>query len=309
MTARIAGIVVATLLLVATAGSTHALCICGDTDGCGSALSCSGKNPGDACTPPKNATCKVVKGNAEGLSCCCGCSRGAVPLSCVYGDTASRLAALEGATCGAPKLDKLTTHAVGRARKLLASGEKACAKGKTGGVPGRLRAARNALAGVEKKLDKLVAKGVIDSTCAGSYRALADTFIAEIDSLASGGTGGGGGTTTTTTIPGGGTCSGTLTAYDANEFDMSFACPGGSGFTGFTVMVPGGRHITDFLRPNGFTCAVLGAATWDCTGDFGGDTVYAGRLHVVPAPSSGMGATFTVGHGGATYGPFPMTGP
>ncbi len=87
-------------LWLGAGGEADALCNCSDVDGCSSAAACLGKNPGDTCTPPSNATCKIVKGDAGGLSCCCGCSRGAGPLSCVFDEVSSSLRERAGAACG-----------------------------------------------------------------------------------------------------------------------------------------------------------------------------------------------------------------
>jgi len=307
------------MLTALGAGSAHALCVCADFEGCTSAVACDGKSPSDTCSPPRNASCKIVKGNAGGLSCCCGCSRGAGPLSCVFEPVAESVAELGTLTCGNATLERTTGKVVRKVQGKLRSGQSKCAKGKTKGVPGKLRGAKRGLSGVERKLDRLFERGEIDATCADTYRALARELIADVDELASPtppdssttSTSLAGSSTTSTTLPPSG-CSGTFTffATDVNEVDMTIICPPGS-YTGFTITPMQPRQITNFLTPAGFTCDVLAGGTWDCVGNFsGGPTpIDAGRIRTMPAPTAGMGGTMTVLQGMTELGPLPVTGP
>jgi len=305
--------------LIVGSGTANALCNCADVDGCSSAAACVGKTPGDTCSPPRNASCKIVQGNAGGLSCCCGCSRGAGPLSCVFEPVAESLAELGSVTCGNATLERATDKAVGKSMAKLRAGQSKCAKGKTKAVPGKLRGARRGLEGVQRKLDRLVARGEIDAACADTYRALADDLIADVDALASPtppdssttSTSVVTASTTSTTMASTG-CSATFTFFptDANEVDMVILCPPGS-YTGFTITPAQPRQITNFLTPSGFSCGVLAGGTWDCVGNFSGGAapIDAGRIRTMPAPVAGMGGTMTVLQGSTELGPLPVTGP
>lgn len=325
MASRLVGMAVMVAVL-GTGGAAWALCNCADVDGCSSALACASANPGDACSPPSGATCKIVQGSAGGLSCCCGCSRGAGPLSCVFMPVADALVELGAATCGSEKLEKLNEKAVDKAQKSLLKGQEACTKGKTKRVPGKLRGAKQKLEGVGKKLDRLVKKGEIDQACADGYRALADEFLDDIDDLGSSTVPGesttstsvpGGSTTSTSVVPGSTTsttvpssdCTAAFSFFDPNEVDILITCPPGS-YTGFTITPLQPRTITNFLTPTGFSCSILAGGTFDCTGNFsGGAPVDGGRIHTSPAPLAGMGGTMTVLQGMSEFGPFTVTGP
>jgi hypothetical protein len=308
----------ATMVTVLGGGrAAYALCNCTDTDTCGSAVACAGANPGDACSPPSGATCKVVEGNPGGLSCCCGCSKGAGPLSCVFDPVIESLPELGAATCGNEQLEKANEKAVTKSTKKLKAGQEKCQKGKTKGVPGKLNGAQTSLEGVGKKLDRLVEKGEIDEACANGYRALANEFLDDIDDL--GNSEIPAGSTTSTSVQTGSTTSTSVASSDCtaafslfsdpNEVDILITCPPGS-YTGFTITPAQPRMITNFLTPTGFSCSILAGGTFDCLGSFpGGTPLNAGRIRTSPPPVTGMGGTMTVLQGPSEFGPFPVTGP
>jgi len=307
-----------------------ALCICDAFGDCSSAAACVGKNPGDTCSPPRNATCKIVAGNGNGLSCCCGCSRGQGPISCLYTPVAEQLALLGETVCAAAattpaplgqacicadrKLDKQTDKVVTGAQNDLRKADAACRKGKS--ATKRANAGRKKVGKLKKRIARALADDDITSDCATALNQLVDDFIVDIDQAGQGG--GTATTTTTTTLPSGPTCTPTFTSAPGfpDEVDFHVVCQGGNDVLGgFTIEMAPGFQITNRIDPPGFTCLFAGPTdTFPCTGPFAfGDTITGGRLHTVPPPGTpGFGATLVIkGQDGndVVGGPFPFTGP
>ncbi len=325
MRTRMVAIVLAALVagIAGAPQPADALCTCGDRDGCSSAAVCVGKSPGDTCSPPRNSTCKIVVGTGNDLNCCCGCSRGPGPISCVLGPVADALEAarVPAETCPSERAHTIADKTTDRAADKLRGGEKKCKAKKP--ATKQVNSAKKGLRGLRGKLDKLERRGKIAEGCADAYGDLADGFLEEIDDAQNGGTGGGG-TTTSTTTAGTTTTSTTAAPFQCagqlqnvvgfpDELDMWIQCATGGPFTVFGVHFPG-RQITNQLFPDGFDCQITdfqGGTDnyfW-CSGPFANAPFDAGRVHLVPPPVPGMGAGLFVGMNGTTYGPFQMTGP
>ena len=296
------------------AGSVAALCTCGDRDGCSSAAACVGKIPGDECG--NNRTCKISVGTGNDLTCCCGCSRGVGPKACNYA-TLGELGVLGEAACGSEKLLALATKTQDAVNASLTDADAACEDEKN--ALKKANAARAKLARLRKKVQKAADKGKIDGACAAGSLALLDSVTARLDDLEAGNGPGSGGTTstTTTTIPSGPSCSATFTTYpgDAAEVDFALGCfAAGTDYQGFQLTMNGGRQVTNYLQPPGFTCTIQTESTTNdslaCLGNFNVDVqVTGGRIRTGPAPVPNMDASLRVLVGSTQYGPFPTTGP
>jgi hypothetical protein len=330
-------VAISLLVALAAAPDVEALCTCGTFGNCSSAIACDGKLPGAACKPPRRATCKVVQGNINLITCCCGCSRGRGLLSCLYTPVADDLVALDDAVCdsGAAVASTPAGNAKGcfcpstklarRARKTrkkaaskLRRADKQCNKGKD--VRKHVKAATDNLNGLDRFVDRLLKKDEITPTCATGLKGLIDQFGVRI---ADAGQGGGTNVTTTTTTPGGTTttmaagptCNPTFHTAPGlpNEYDFQFTCTGGNEpLKGFGIKVSAGFQLTDKIDPTDFTCQIQTQQNpqdwlW-CTGDFNfGQAITGGRIHTTPAPTGpGFAATLSAVDG-ATYGPFDFT--
>lgn len=299
---------------LALAGSAAALCTCGDRDGCGSAASCVGEIPGHECG--KGRTCKIRVGTGTDLTCCCGCSKGVGPTGCNYGELGEvQLAAEVG--CGSEKLASLAEKVSTATTARLAEADAACQAEKN--ATKKANAGRRQLNRLRKKVDRFEAKGQIEPACATGARALIDQVLGNVDAVEAGAAPGGGGSTTTTTsstLPGGPSCSATFTPFaDPFEVDFILGCfAAGTDYQGFALQMNGGRQVTNYLAPTGFSCSIGTRTTADdsllCIGNFNVDTqVTGGRIRTSPAPVSGMDASLFVMVGSSSYGPFPTTGP
>jgi hypothetical protein len=300
-------------LWIASATPVAALCVCGDRDGCGSASSCVGKSPGDTCTGTR--TCKIRVGTGNDLNCCCGCSPGAGPVGCNYGsvNVAATLAPAVEA-CGSEPLARAASKAAGKADAKLAKATAACEAEKRS--DNKANGAEAQLGKLRKKIDKLAGKGEITGECADALRGLVTELTGEIAAVEEGGGGGGTtSTTTSTTLPGGPSCSAVFTTFDPNEVDFVINCLGGGLYTGFTIQFTGGRTVTNWLEPSGFTCSPTQTASPNdsllCTGPAVTKApLSGGRIHTVPPPGSDVPANlFVVPEGGGQLGPFTTTGP
>jgi hypothetical protein len=300
-------------LWIASATPAAALCICGDLpSGCGSAANCVGKAPGAACTAKR--TCKIVEGNGNGITCCCGCSPGTGPIGCNYGSVSvgTTLApAVE--SCGSESLTRAATKAAAKADAKLGKAQAACESEKR--ADNKANGAEAQLGKLRKKIDKLAGKGEITGECAEALRGLVTELTGEIAAVEEGGGGGTTSTTTSTTLPGGPSCSAAFTTYDVNEIDFVINCSGGGLYTGFTIQFTGGRTVTNWLEPSGFTCSPTQTASPNdsllCTGPAVTKApLSGGRVRTVPAPGSDVPANlFVVPEGGGQLGPFTTTGP
>lgn len=318
--------ILAAVVLVPSGAS--ALCNCADVDGCLSAAACASKNPGDTCTPPRNATCKIVKGSAGGLSCCCGCSRGDGPLSCVYEPVVAELARFDDVACDTEgacvcddrKIAKRTRRTTQQAGAKLRGAEKGCAKGKD--PTKKTAAAQKKLESLDTAIDKLVEKNKATPECATALKGLVTEFGVALAAAERGDpvvfpTPGPTPTVTIGPTPTPGpdlSCTGFLAIPPGfpNERDFQFTCTGsGTGtFTGFRLLAPDGYQFTNQIDPPGFTCVIqTGAApndTFGCTGPFGlGVTIEGGRVAISPTPSAPFVIDLTVLNG-SPQGPFPL---
>lgn len=322
-TMRGLGIVVAawTLALVPTVALP--LCNCADRDGCSSAAACVGKNPDDACTPPKNSTCKITVGTGTDLSCCCGCTRGPGPVSCVFRPTADAIkntlpAAARSKVCSAsPKAakpcDKAATSASNQLNKAVAN----CDKGKP--ITRQVNGAKNALGSLGKKLERLGEKNKVTPDCAAALQGLVGTIVTEIDDIATtGGSGGGGGPTTTTTLPPNApSCSGGLSAVLSfpNELNFTFSCnTKGKSLGTFGLVLADNRIFTNYIDPPGFTCQIQQWARpndtlWCAGGPIVDGQPIAGRLQFNPPPSGQQTVQLYPLEMSTQFGPFNLTGP
>ena len=309
----VVGLVVGALLGVAGA------CSCGDRDGCGSSLSCTGKSPDDDCSPPKGGTCKVINGFSGVFTCCCSCRKGNTSAAACSGFTevkASLASFTQTATpCG--KLAKATARAtVSAAGTTLGQAQKACRKDQAAKEDAKVAATTKTFTKFEQKIQKLLAKNKITNECKQNLIALADDLVIETrnagETTVEPPT-----TTTTTTLPNPPnlSCSGLFTPYDAAECDYLFSCTGSgpSPFNGFGLVV-NGRQITNKIDPTGFTCSFGSAVTPNdsviCQGTvpFGVD-VSGGRLHFVPNWANGMGAALQLYTNGSVAATYNITGP
>jgi hypothetical protein len=298
-------------LWLGLAASAAALCTCGDRDGCSSAAACAGKIPGDECG--KNRSCKIVVGTGVDLTCCCGCSKGVGPKACNYGTLGTIDLPAETA-CGSEKLDKQVTKTEAAVNGSLEHAGAACQKEKN--ALKKADGARGKLERLQKKIDKAAAKGKIEPACAANAHALLDAIAAEIDDFEQGGAPGGPTTTTSTTLPAAPSCSATFTAFsDPDEVDFSLGCfAAGTDYQGFQLTLNGGRQVTNYLEPAGFTCTIVTRTVTNdslaCGGNFNIDVnVSGGRIRTSPPPVSNMDASLFVQVGSSAYGPFPTTGP
>jgi hypothetical protein len=319
---------------LAAPGEVEALCVCGDFGNCSSAIACEGKNPSDACSPPRKATCKIVQGNGNGVTCCCGCSRGRGPLSCLYTPVADRLADLDAAVCGeaagaagpagsscscpSRSLDRQAKKIVKRAGRALRGADQACRKGRDHRK--KVRAANEHVSGLKKRINRAVAKNDITAACGDQLTWLVDDVLSDITDAGQGGpsvtttTTTAGSTTTSTTQPSGPSCDASFHVVPGFPFEREFriSCTGGSAsLNGFGVKLDPGFQITNELDPNGFACQIqsqLSTNDWLwCAGSFGfGDVVTGGRIATLPPPSQpGFGAGLTISTtGGDDFGPF-----
>jgi hypothetical protein len=321
------------LAALAAAPDVDALCTCGTFGDCSSAIACDGKLPDDPCSPPRQATCKVVQGNINLITCCCGCSRGS-GLSCLYTPVADDLVALDDAVCDSTaavastpagnakgcfcpdtKLARRTRKTRKKAASKLRRADKLCKKGKN--VRKHVKAATNSLNGLDRFVDRLLNKQEITPNCATGLKTLIDQFGVRIDDAGQGGGSGGGTTTTTTTLPAGPTCTPTFHTVPSfpNEYEFRFTCTGGSeALTGFSIKVSAGFQITNHLPPSlfSFSCQVKNEPnpndTLWCIGGFGfGQAITGGHIRTTPAPTEpGFGAMLSV-EDGVSYGPFDFT--
>jgi hypothetical protein len=305
-----------------------ALCNCTDVDGCFSAAACASKNPGDDCTPPRNATCKIVKQDAGGLACCCGCSRGSGPLSCVYEPVVAQLARFDGVACDTEgacvcddrKIAKRTRRTTQQVGGKLSGAEKGCAKGKD--PTKKTAAAAKKLDALGTAIDRLVEKNKATPECATALKGLASEFGVALQAAERGDPfpfgaitpTPGFGPTPTPTPTGDVGCTGGLFIPPGfpNERDFQFACtgPGTASFTAFRLVAPNGYQFVNQIDPPGFTCVIEAGGnpndTFACTGPFGfGVTIEGGRVAISPTPSAPFVIDLTVQNGG-TFGPFPL---
>jgi hypothetical protein len=265
--------------------------------------------PGAACTAKR--TCKIRVGTGNDITCCCGCSPGAGPIGCSYGavSVGTTLApAVE--QCNVPALTSAASKAAGKADAKLAKADEACQAEKRADT--KANAAEAQLTRLGKKVDKLAKKGQITAECAGALHGLIGELTDDIHAVETGGGGGGG--TTTTTLPAGPSCTAAFTTYDPNEVDFVLSCTGGGLYDGFTLQLNGGRAVTNWLEPPGFTCSptqtVSPADSLQCSGPPVAKAPLAGgRIHTVPAPGSDLDATLFVFQNGQQLGPFPTSGP
>lgn len=322
--------VLALLAVGCLPAAASALCICDAFDGCSSAAACSGKNPGDTCTPPRNATCKIVKGNAGGLSCCCGCTRGDGPLSCVYEPVVATLDQLDVVACDTDgacvcddrKIDKRAQRTKRQATVKLRSAENGCAKGKD--PRKKTAAARKKVESLDAQIEQLVAKNKATPECETALKGLVSEFGVALEAAERGDpppsvtpvatpTPGFGPTPTPTPGPGL-DCSGALSIPPGfpNERNFQFLCngPASDGFTGFRLLAPNGYQFVNQIDPPGFTCVIqtTNAAndTFGCTGPLGlGITIDGGRVAIAPTPAAPFVIELFIVNGG-TFGPFSL---
>jgi hypothetical protein len=313
--------VVMGLLFGAMLVGVAAACKCEDRDGCGNALSCSGKNSDDACSPPKGGTCKAISGASGPLTCCCGCRRGnANSAACTgYPEVKAGLADLkeQGAACG--KAAKAATRATASAAATtLKQGEKACQKNQEAKENAKVTATNKKFDKLDDKLEKLFTRNKVTQACRDNLRALAQDLIIETTNAGSG-TEPTPSTTTTTTLPNPPniSCDGSFTYYMPNpaEVDYLLSClgTGPSPFDGFAIVV-NGREITNFLDPPGYTCMYQSVVTPNdsrfCAGPFPFNTIVSGgRLHFMPPPASGMGGLLRMYTNGSVAATYNITGP
>ncbi|HLK09750.1 MAG TPA: hypothetical protein VKW76_00035 [Candidatus Binatia bacterium] len=283
---RLVGIVVVVLALGLLGERADASCVCGDLEGCGSALTCVNSRPGLDCSPPAGGVCALVKGLPNATTCCCGCQKrhGGVAL-CVdkYAGLADELDGLFAAAAAAvapaapralplacvPTGDvaKAVDKAVAQGEKKIVQAEKACQQGNKGAEQAAANASGQAVDKLKKKIDKLKKKGVIDAQCAEQYKALADQYLTDAKATPKAST------TTTTTTPGGSTT--TTTAGRALTVDTAFATASGgqltdgqvlclSQITGGCVAAPGACpmvHLHSAAGPSGTITVTVGTMT------------------------------------------------
>lgn len=120
---------------------------------------------------------------------------------------------------------------------------------------------------------------------------------------------GGPGVTTTTSLPLTPSCFGDLALYPIDMTQVTFAVWCNQEMTAFTVVLPGGRTISEHEPPTGFACSQPTPGTYHCDGTLPADLWVRGRVKVDPAPVTGMGGQITGHQGAVPYGPFPLTGP
>jgi len=170
MPGRLLRIAVLSAALVALVGvRAHAQCHCRDVSGCGNAKACENKVVGDACSPPRNATCKAfMHDKSDAGSCCCGCSRGDFPIDCDFDMLTVDPATIP--TCGSAALAKDNRRRLLRVDRLLKAAAAKCRKGKPSAAT--VKAIQAVLAALEKTATKdLGAQGKILRTDDGGYAA------------------------------------------------------------------------------------------------------------------------------------------
>ena len=323
-TMRALGIVVAAWAL-ALPSLAQALCTCGDRpEGCSSAAAClGGKIPSDDCSPPRGGTCKIKLGTGIDLVCCCGCTKGAGPLSCAFGGTAAAIkdtlpAAATSKLCSASTkaakpCDKAATSASNQLNKAVAN----CDKGKA--ITRQVNGAKKALTGLDTKLERLGAKNKVTPECAAALKGLIGTYVSEIDDIATtGGSGGGSVPTTTTTLPPNApSCSGGLSTVPlySNELNYTFSCnTKGLTLGTFGMLLTDTRTFTNWIDAAGFTCQVQQWSRpndylWCVGGPIGDGQPITGRLQFNPAPSGQQTVQLYVRDMSMQYGPYDLTGP
>lgn len=321
-------IVLSVVVVGMAPGDASALCNCADVDGCLSAAACAGKNPGDDCTPPRNATCKIVKGTSGGLSCCCGCSRGPGPVSCVYEPVVAELGRFDAVACDTDgacvcddrKIAKRTRRTTQQVGAKLRSAEKSCGKGKD--PTKKTAAAEKKLQSLDTAIDRLVEKNKATPECATALKGLVSEFGVALEAAERGDPVVFPTVLATPTVPIGPTptpgpgvsCTGGLFVPPGypDERDFQFVCngPGSPSFTGFRLLAPDGYQFTNQIDPAGFTCVIQTTGgpndTFGCTGPFGlGVTIEGGRVAISPTPSAPFVLELTVLNG-SPQGPFPL---
>lgn len=117
--------------------------------------------------------------------------------------------------------------------------------------------------------------------------------------------------TTSTTLPPGISCFGELVysslPLDLTQLNFSVWCE--ADMTQFAIVVPGGRSITAFAAPDGFTCSQPTTSHFVCTGPLAKEVWVRGRMTLDPAATADMGAQIFAWWGTTPVGPFAMYGP
>ncbi len=315
--------IVAAVWALALPSLAQALCTCGDRpEGCSSAATClGGKIPSDDCSPPQGGTCKIKLGTGSDLVCCCACTKGSGPVSCVYGPTANAIkntlpAAAQSKLCSASTkvakpCDKAATSASNQLNKAVTN----CDKGKP--ITRQVNGAKNALEGLRTKVGRLAAKNKVTPECAAEIQGVIGTYVTEIDDIATTGGGGGVPTTTSTLPPNDPSCSGGLSAVLSfpNELNFTFSCnTKGKSLGSFGLVLVDNRSFTNYIDPPGFTCQIQQWARpndtlWCAGGPIGDGQPIAGRLQFNPAPSGQQTVQLSVLEMSTRFGPFNLTGP
>jgi hypothetical protein len=330
MRTRLATIAVVGILLGVVLGGVAEACTCTDRDGCGSALSCSGKSAGDACAPPNGATCKAIKGFSGPLTCCCGCRRGnANAADCSgYPEVFAAVVDLrtEGAACGRKAKGATRSTAKGVLADLK-QGEKSCKKGQRGKgkAKGKRTAAKKKLQKLDQKIEKFANDEQVTPECKAKLQEYARDIIVDVDNADRGTedppptttTTTAGTTTTTIQNPPGVSCNAAFTPFDATEVLYGFSCSDSgspSPFDGFAIFVPGGRQIILQIDPFGFSCSTQNDPPGTnnsrfCQGAVQYGASYGGNLRMNPGPATGMGGFLRLYTAGNVVANYNITGP
>jgi hypothetical protein len=120
-------------------------------------------------------------------------------------------------------------------------------------------------------------------------------------------------------------CTGSFAPFDPQEARFAVKCeryseslPGhrplfASQATSFDLQLPGGRAVTKWLEPTGFTCKAKTRDstndTLSCTGALVAGAEADGNVRMSPGPTTGMGGLLFVTLDGIEQGPFAVTGP
>jgi hypothetical protein len=122
-------------------------------------------------------------------------------------------------------------------------------------------------------------------------------------------------------------CNGRLLPFDMTESKFDFACELGDDLpevlrrpvlarahaTSFDIQLPGGRAVTNWLAPLGFSCRqktrIATNDTLSCTGTLLEGVTVQGNVRMSPGPTAGMGAKLFVVADETEQGPFELTGP